>query len=656
MNDQPVNIVIENIRPRRPHAAMVGWIAAAVALPWVLGAPSTSAATYECRTTPNGIPRKVIIKNRDAVAYDNSDFTVKSDKGDLQFFRKYFIFDETQQGYLVGEGTVNSSIIGWARRDDALAWNTEQAVFLINKSNGRQPVKIWQSKDDIGQVGKPCFEESLEKEHTTEPFPILEKDGDAVKVAFLWESKKPLPALEGRLEEESTDHLEGAGVDRAAEHELAVPGGSVKATGLRKITDGKGKIGQIAQEVRRMDLVLVMDVTGSMGPYMDQVKERLSEIVQALVKIKVAEQEAEVYVGVVAYRDYVDEKTTFLTKMLNLTSSMAEVNDFLDALSPDGGGGKHEAVDEALTQACERMNWGEHSFRVMCLVGDAPPHEADDPDVRYLRKGKVFVSSEFFGRPFEDNLRRSREVLNTTRVQLFMMGVGQDAETMATYPRYVDDPKRFLSLDNAQNFIAALEAELRKTRGEHDAAVAHVRAASDPTKKLSDLGDEVFQTLKVLNIDAESLQGMRGELIQTGWFRPTMGEDAAVCVYMRRADIEQWVESLRHQLLAYKEKEEDVLQGIAGRHLGPIDVRGIGDVLRAFSDAAYAPEVLQLQNLGVEDEVKIRKLRAKITNLEIMLLMNNLFSKYEEGWVPMEYLPGSLADLRKAVSPTSASP
>jgi hypothetical protein len=338
----------------------------------------------------------------------------------------------------------------------------------------------------------------------------------------------------------------------------------VKATGLRPMTDGRGKIAEIAQEVRRMDIVLVMDVTGSMGPYMDEVKQKLTEIVQSLVQMKIGAVTPEVRVGVVAYRDYLDEKKTFLTRSLDLTDRMGEVNEFLDALSPDGGGGKNEPIDDALKEACEKMSWGRHSFRVICLVGDAPPHDADDEDTVYLRQTKAYVSSEFFGRPFEQNLARTREILEAARAHLFMLGVGGDGEVREQFPRYVRDPEHYLSLDDPQAFIAALESELRDSRQAHETAIGHVRTAADPSTKLSDLGDEVFQTLKVLNIDPEALKAMRGELIQTGWFEPNLGQDAAVCVYMRRRDLEQWNLQLRQDLLAYREKEMKIIGDIAG--------------------------------------------------------------------------------------------
>jgi hypothetical protein len=152
----------------------------------------------------------------------------------------------------------------------------------------------------------------------------------------------------------------------------------------------------------------------------------------------------------------------------------------------------------------------------------------------------------------------------------------------------------------------------------------------------------------VLNIDPHQLIEMREQLIQTGWFRPNVGQDSAVCVYMRRRELEQWERQLKQDLYAFREKQEDILKGILGQHVSKIEANSIGDLLRVTKGLAYTPEILRLENLGGDDQAKVRKLRNKLANIEILLLTEKLFSEYEEGWVPMEYLPGSLTDLRKS--------
>jgi hypothetical protein len=330
---------------------------------------------------------------------------------------------------------------------------------------------------------------------------------------------------------------------------------------------------------------------------------------------------------------------------------MLDVNEFLDSLAPHGGNGDNEAVCEALKQACERMTWGAHSFRVMCLVGDAAPHTDQDDDTKFIRRKGLFVDSEFFGRPFEDNVTRVRAILEEHRVHLFTMGVGKNASMKSMFPRLVRDPDNFLSLLDDQEFIRALESELSSSRSDHNQAVELLRMASSPSTRLSDLDDNVYLTLNDFGIDPETLKAMRGEMIQTGWFTPKMGDDAAVCVYMRRDDLENWGVQLRLDLkegaVGFKQNQTRVLEGIAGKHLGPIKSTGIGNLMKVFDDVAYTPEILRLQNLGMDDAIKVRQLRKKLNNIEIMMLMDNLFSEHEEGWVPMEYLPGSLSDLKK---------
>ena len=51
----------------------------------------------------------------------------------------------------------------------------------------------------------------------------------------------------------------------------------------------------------------------------------------------------------------------------------------------EGGGDGPEAVNEALEAAIERMSWSQDrdTYKVVFLVGDAPPHMDYQDDVKY---------------------------------------------------------------------------------------------------------------------------------------------------------------------------------------------------------------------------------------------------------------------------------
>ena len=151
-----------------------------------------------------------------------------------------------------------------------------------------------------------------------------------------------------------------------------------------------------------MDIVLVMDVTSSMRPYMEMVNARLIELVDRLDEISAGDLPVEVHIGVVAYSDYADVQ---MTATLNLTPDRRAVRRFLGSLRPFSRGvGKNEAVFEAMAAGIEDMLWGRHSYRVLLLVGDAPPHLPDDIDTQLFQANDDPVDTPFFGRTFERNV------------------------------------------------------------------------------------------------------------------------------------------------------------------------------------------------------------------------------------------------------------
>ncbi|MFH1748844.1 MAG: vWA domain-containing protein, partial [Planctomycetota bacterium] len=543
-----------------------------------------AAEEYECLTTPNGIPRKVIIKKQGVVAYENQDFTGREQP--LKFFRKYFVFKESGQGFLIGEATREASTLGWVRNENCLAWDNQQALFFINKKGeDRVPVRAWREKADIGKSGRPHFEENLDRDFTTEPFPILENDTPFVQVAFLWDAEGPIPSLQQDLAEGGGDQTEA---------ELLQGKKVSQGTHGKKVPEGQEAAQQIVEKARRMDVVLVIDVTGSMGDYMSQVRSKLVEIVESLERMTKEGPQITAYVGVVAYRDYADRDSTFLSKKMDLTSDMAAVKAFLNSadFQPGGGAGRNEAVCDALFEACQ-LPWGEHAFRVICLVGDAPPHTADDDDIRTLRSSGAAPESAFFGKSFDASADVIKAQMAKQRIVFFPISVAGYEDTAKAFKQLANEPERFLDLTDASSFIRGLEKELDTTRAEHDAGLAKVEAVAEGRVALSELKDKDIEFFKAINIDPASLAEMRKELIQTGWFQPSVGKDVTIAVYLKRKQLEDWAEQLRSQLETFREKQPDIFAGIASMSTGD-DFRALdlNQLSRVAGGVPFKPELL----------------------------------------------------------------
>lgn len=130
----------------------------------------------------------------------------------------------------------------------------------------------------------------------------------------------------------------------------------------------------------QLDVVFVIDSTGSMADEIDVVKGQVRKMMRA---VQSGQPRPEVRFGLVTYRDRGDE---YVTRTLPLTDDVESIEQAVENLVADGGGDTPEAVNEALHVAVAEMNWNfdQKASRLMFLIGDAAPHMdyADDYDYR----------------------------------------------------------------------------------------------------------------------------------------------------------------------------------------------------------------------------------------------------------------------------------
>lgn len=129
-----------------------------------------------------------------------------------------------------------------------------------------------------------------------------------------------------------------------------------------------------------IELVFVLDTTGSMGGLIEGAKQRIWGIVNDLMKEKA---KPSVRIGLVAYRDRGDQ---YVTKVQTISSDLDKVYGILMDYQANGGGDGPEDVQSALWEGVRNVGWaqrGPNLAQVLFLVGDAPPHAdyKDHPDV-----------------------------------------------------------------------------------------------------------------------------------------------------------------------------------------------------------------------------------------------------------------------------------
>lgn len=185
----------------------------------------------------------------------------------------------------------------------------------------------------------------------------------------------------------------------------------------------------IVNQRPKVEVVFVLDTTGSMGGLIQAAKEKIWSIASNMA---LAQPAPEIRMGLIAYRDRGD---AYVTKVIDLSSDLDSVYAALMDFQADGGGDGPESVNQALRESVEKIHWSQDGqvYKTVFLVGDAPPHNYSDemPTPQILQ-----------------NAARRGIVINTVQC-------GQWAETKQTWQQIASLGKgEYFQVDQAGSTVA----------------------------------------------------------------------------------------------------------------------------------------------------------------------------------------------------------
>jgi hypothetical protein len=153
-----------------------------------------------------------------------------------------------------------------------------------------------------------------------------------------------------------------------------VSAGGIGTGGGNGIGSGSGPgmgtgFGGFIGELRRkgLDIVLVIDDTGTMDLIMNDVRDRMDELVMAIHRLVPIAR-----VGVVVFGGRSER-----VDIEPLTISSHRLETFLTGVTGKGKGGSQGDVYAACVTAVNQMNWKPYAKKVIVLVGDSPPRFED---------------------------------------------------------------------------------------------------------------------------------------------------------------------------------------------------------------------------------------------------------------------------------------
>ena len=175
-----------------------------------------------------------------------------------------------------------------------------------------------------------------------------------------------------------------------------------------------------AAAAARIEVVFVLDTTGSMSGLIEGAKQEIWSIASRMAG---ANQDVNLRVGLLGYRDRGD---AYVTRHHALSDDLDAVYADLRQFQAGGGGDGPESVNQALHEAVTHFGWSSSQdvYKVVFLVGDAPPHMDYNDDVKWAESVRLAR-----GRGILINTVQCGSQADTTRFwqQIASAGAGQYA-------------------------------------------------------------------------------------------------------------------------------------------------------------------------------------------------------------------------------------
>jgi serine/threonine-protein kinase PpkA len=476
------------------------------ASPVRLGGPLVDART--------GLPRQVLTRPKSVLHAElpTAEAGAREEGGkNLRDFQRLFVFKEENEFLHVGEDPTLATGRGWISREDAIDWPRSLVVEYTSPDN-RKPVLFFKEQsfasrlieDNEGAARQGMVAEYYSKIETLaregsmqeEDFPVLcvepqDKIGDLYLLPVLDAKETEIDGYPTRVLK-----LTAAGRDRGAttlkDREY-----------LKKAVAGA----TVASRAVPLDVVFVMDMTGTMQRWLDGVLRVMNSVARTFQEGQ-ANKEI-IRMGFWGYQD--DPSLTgiqFRTK--NFTPALVAPEQFgsaleglkVNKLTQDS---YPEDVFAGVMDAIEKTPWRPSSTRVLILIGDAPGHDSrqdggetgmDAPQVRqHATDLNVKIASAFIKDSSRENYIRHHSKAETQ----FRILSTNDNRAPA-----------LLTIDAAG--IASFEEEMRMIVSE----LAFQRSLNEPqTPKVKSRGTAIAEgILAAARVDQISeIKNERGEIV-----------------------------------------------------------------------------------------------------------------------------------------------
>ena len=139
-------------------------------------------------------------------------------------------------------------------------------------------------------------------------------------------------------------------------------------------TEEKNITNQMKDNLNGKRIAISFDTTGSMRPAIEQVQQKLRDLVEMM-----SADIPDLKIGLIAHGDYCDGDKCIT--FIDFTDDLEKIMSFINNAPPTSGGDAPECYEYAL-QTARQMSWTEEGGSVI-LIGDERPHEENPNNIKW---------------------------------------------------------------------------------------------------------------------------------------------------------------------------------------------------------------------------------------------------------------------------------
>jgi len=350
-----------------------------------------------CKIVATSLPLRALPRPMSAL-YSKPKTSSKVLKSNLKAFWPMYVFerknvdlsDPARPKGWYQVGTRYNRPKGWMQAKDILEWKHGLVISYTHPGMGderRNPVLMFKTKAALSDLVESEDPEWIEDIYAglkakTPQVPAGMLSREPARFVSIEEKFYMLPVID--FEEVDLFYDETRYLQIAA----AIPGGRadeanpdtvnskkfMEQTSLMETTEGT--------EVNTLgfDIKFVMDMTGSMEPYLKRTREAIAKVANTISQGNI---DAQVHYGLIGYRDDVRKIPALEFTVKNFTEQLVDNKEFqrviATAKAARSGSADYQeevfaGVKEALTSA-----WNDNTIKFIILVGDASSHQVGHP-------------------------------------------------------------------------------------------------------------------------------------------------------------------------------------------------------------------------------------------------------------------------------------